>query len=137
MQITPMCSSETFMVVLFTFKSLAGVRLSRLEPALESLQSATVEHLHRGKRHMLQKQDWSFSGASCSAFVNMAFRLFLCGFSFGHTHGIWQFPGQGLNLSCCCDPHQTCGKVNPLTSGAQLGMEPVPLRRPEQLQSDS
>ena len=33
------------------------------------------------------------------------------------THGIWKFPGQGLNLSCTCDLHHSCsnaGSFNPL-----------------------
>ena len=39
-------------------------------------------------------------------------------FFFGCPCGIWQFPGQGLNLSCDCDPCQSCGNTRSLTHSA-------------------
>ena len=50
-----------------------------------------------------------------SLFLSLFLCFFLCSFvsyfillsllSFqGHTHGIWQFPGQGSNRSCSCQP---------------------------------
>ena len=32
-------------------------------------------------------------------------------FFFGHSHSIWKFPGQGLNPSCRCDLHNSCGNA--------------------------
>lgn len=29
--------------------------------------------------------------------------FFVCLFSYGHTHGMWKFQGQSLNLSCSCN----------------------------------
>ena len=47
--------------------------------------------------------------------------------------------GQGLNLSCSCDLHCSCGNTRCLTHSTRLGIEPepAPLQQPEPLQSDS
>ena len=45
---------------------------------------------------------------------------------FGHTHGIWKFPGQGSNPSHCFDLHHSCSNTRSLTHGSGLGIEPVP-----------
>ena len=37
------------------------------------------------------------------SFALPSFFFQLLSFS-GHTHGIWRFPGQGSNRSCCCQP---------------------------------
>ena len=72
---------------------------------------------------------------------------FLCGiisrmknnlFFNGHTHGIWRFPGQGLNLShprnLCC----SCGNTRSFSNQCTwLGIEPEPLSQHDPLQSDS
>ena len=36
-------------------------------------------------------------------------------FFFCHTHGIWKFPGQGLNLSCSCDLCHICSNAGSFT----------------------
>lgn len=48
----------------------------------------------------------------------------------GHTHSIRKFPGQGLN------PSHSCSNTRSLTCCARPGVDPVPLQRPEPLQSD-
>ena len=45
----------------------------------------------------------------------------------GCTCGICKFPGQGLNLSCSCDPHHSCSNIGSLTCCAGLQMESLPL----------
>ena len=32
---------------------------------------------------------------------------------FGHTHGEWDFLGQGLNLSCSCNLYHSCSNLGP------------------------
>ena len=51
-------------------------------------------------------------------------------FFYGHTRGIWKFPGQGLNPSLEAT-------LDPLTHCTGLGIEPAPSQQPELLQSDS
>ena len=46
----------------------------------------------------------------------------------GHTHSMWKFPGQGLNLSHSSDP---------LTHRAGPGIPPAHPQRPQSLQSNS
>ena len=54
-----------------------------------------------------QKKKKKAKGMAVFFFANL-FYVWLNGrkwifFSFyGHTRGIWMFPGQGLNWSCCC-----------------------------------
>ena len=41
----------------------------------------------------------------------------VCVCVYGRTHGIWKFPGQGLNPNCSHDLHHSCGSTrsfNPL-----------------------
>ena len=45
---------------------------------------------------------------------------------FSCTCGIWKFPGQGLNLNCSCDLHQSCSNTRSLTYHARPGIEPMP-----------
>ena len=50
-------------------------------------------------------------------------------FLYGHTQGMWKFPGQGLNPSHSCDLNHRCGTATPPTHCAALGIESVlPLR---------
>ena len=68
-----------------------------------------------------------------------------CFYFYGHTWGIWKFPGQGLNRSFCClwptlQPQQcwnwatsvtstaACGKSRPLTHWARPGTAPASLQ---------
>ena len=42
---------------------------------------------------------------------------FIVSFFYGHTHGIWKFPGQGVNVNPSCDLCHSCGNArsfNPL-----------------------
>ena len=40
---------------------------------------------------------------------------------FGCTHGIWKFPGQGLNLSHSCNLWHSSGNAGPLTQHTTVG----------------
>ena len=61
--------------------------------------------------------DWIVSpltsiSLSVYLFLYVSIYFFIC-----HTHGIWKFPGQGLNLSCSFDLLLSCGNAgcfNPL-----------------------
>ena len=46
----------------------------------------------------------------------------------GHTHGIWKFPGQGLN------PSHGYGNARSLTHCAKPGIKPTPQQQQEPLQ---
>ena len=37
------------------------------------------------------------------------------------THGMWKFPGQGLNPSCSCDLHYSCSNTGSLIHCARQG----------------
>ena len=70
---------------------------------------------------------------TCSRF---SFFLFLS--FWGHTHGIWKFPGQGKSRSCSCQPQEHLiraesatyttahGNTGSLTHQARPGIEPSP-----------
>ena len=48
--------------------------------------------------------------------LNNELFLFYLFFFYGHTHGIWKFPGQELNLSLSRDLHTTAASMlDPLT----------------------
>ena len=51
---------------------------------------------------------------------------FVTFFSFGHTHGIWKFPGQEWNPSHSCDLCHSCSNAKSLTHCARPGIEPTP-----------
>ena len=44
-------------------------------------------------------------------------------FFFGCTHGIWRFPGQGLNLSCSCNQLHSFSNPGSLTHCTRPGIE--------------
>ena len=55
---------------------------------------------------------------------------------FGGTHGMWKFPGQGLNSGHSSPLGHSCGHGKSLTHCAGPGIKPVPQQPPEPLQSD-
>ena len=53
---------------------------------------------------------------------------------YGHIHGKWKFPSQGLIPNLSCD---LCScMMYPLTHCARPGIEPMLLQQPNLLQSD-
>ena len=72
-----------------------------------------------------------FSACGCLVFLTSVFFLFF--FFFGCTHGIWKFPDQGLNPSCSCNAHHSCGNAQSLTHCARPEIKPALLQRKHQI----
>ena len=103
--------SPVFPVSLVTPPS---VETSELETGMSLFFTLTLSSFIQSpgpvEQHLLE---YSLEFSHCPHFLNMSF----CFVLFCPTHGLWKFPGQGLNLHSSCDLHHSCSNnwiFNPL-----------------------
>ena len=101
-----MASQVSCVLLMMLFRSIHCVVLekSSLKPKLDLRYSGLLQQT---QKHFL-------------SFLSFFILIF-----FGHSCGIWTFPGQGSNLSCSWNPHHSCGNAVSLTHCARPGMEQV------------